>query len=186
MPLSRRRSIRRRIRPRRQEKLEAVVSSLARTNGNHSDAGQGKIAVWREPSFIRRRIWCSGNATVAFVIAVLFSIPAGVKASGMNQPGETPSSSGPQLFSLAWGTCSATLAFAVMNVFVKQLDRIPAMEIVFFRCLVSGVICGIQVARRRLDWKGNNHSLLIARGTFGTLALFTFFVTLSTCTSPPP
>ncbi len=72
----------------------------------------------------------------------------------------------------------ATLAFAVMNVFVKQLDRIPAMEIVFFRCLVSGVICGVEIARRQYDWKGNNHALLIARGTFGTLALFCFFVTL--------
>src|SRR5215831_1075864 len=72
----------------------------------------------------------------------------------------------------------ATLAFAVMNVFVKQLDRIPAMEIVFFRCLVSGLICAVEVARRRMDWQGNNHTLLIARGTFGTLALFTFFITL--------
>jgi drug/metabolite transporter (DMT)-like permease len=72
----------------------------------------------------------------------------------------------------------ATFAFAVMNVFVKQLERIPAMEIVFFRCLVSALICGVEVSRRQLDWKGNNHALLIARGTFGTLALFTFFVTL--------
>ena len=72
----------------------------------------------------------------------------------------------------------ATFAFAVMNVFVKRLERIPAMEIVFFRCLISGLICGVDVARRQLDWKGNNHTLLIARGTFGTLALFTFFVTL--------
>ncbi|MDQ3199641.1 MAG: DMT family transporter [Verrucomicrobiota bacterium] len=72
----------------------------------------------------------------------------------------------------------ATMAFATMNVFVKQLDRIPAMEIVFFRCLVSGMICGIEIGRRRYDWKGNNHALLIARGTFGTLALFCFFVTL--------
>jgi drug/metabolite transporter (DMT)-like permease len=72
----------------------------------------------------------------------------------------------------------ATLAFAAMNVFVKQLDRIPAMEIVFFRCLISGLICGVEIARRDLDWKGRNHTLLIARGTFGTLALFAFFVTL--------
>jgi drug/metabolite transporter (DMT)-like permease len=72
----------------------------------------------------------------------------------------------------------ATFAFAVMNVFVKQLDRIPAMEIVFFRCLVSGLICGVEISRRQFDWKGNNHALLIARGTFGTLALFTFFLTL--------
>lgn len=72
----------------------------------------------------------------------------------------------------------ATFAFAVMNVFVKQLDRIPAMEIVFFRCLVSGLICGLEIRRRRMDWQGDNHALLLARGTFGTLALFTFFITL--------
>ena len=97
----------------------------------------------------------------------------------MNQPAETASSSGPRLFSRGVGNMLlATFAFAVMNVFVKQLDRIPAMEIVFFRCLVSGLICGVEVARRRLEWKGNNHTLLIARGTFGTLALFTFFITL--------
>jgi RarD protein len=72
----------------------------------------------------------------------------------------------------------ATLAFAVMNVFVKQLNRIPAMEIVFFRCLVSAAICFVGIARARADWKGNNNALLIARGSFGTLALFMFFVTV--------
>ena len=72
----------------------------------------------------------------------------------------------------------ATFAFAVMNVFVKQLDRIPAMEIVLFRCLVSATICGVGIARAGVDWKGNNHALLIARGTFGTLALFAFFLTI--------
>ncbi|HEV3409921.1 MAG TPA: DMT family transporter [Chthoniobacterales bacterium] len=72
----------------------------------------------------------------------------------------------------------ATFAFAVMNVFVKQLSRIPAMEIVFFRCLVSGAICFAGIARAGADWKGNNHALLVARGSFGTLALFCFFVTM--------
>jgi drug/metabolite transporter (DMT)-like permease len=72
----------------------------------------------------------------------------------------------------------ATFAFSVMNVFVKQLDRIPAMEIVFFRCLVSAAICFVGIAYARVDWKGNNNALLIARGTFGTLALFMFFVTI--------
>ena len=72
----------------------------------------------------------------------------------------------------------ATFAFAVMNVFVKQLSRIPAIEIVFFRCLVSAAICFVGIARAGVDWKGNNNALLIARGSFGTLALFTFFVTL--------
>ena len=72
----------------------------------------------------------------------------------------------------------ATLAFSVMNVFVKQLDRIPAMEIVFFRCLVSAAICFVGIARAKVDWKGNNNALLIARGSFGTVALFMFFVTV--------
>ncbi|MEO6969265.1 MAG: DMT family transporter [Chthoniobacterales bacterium] len=97
----------------------------------------------------------------------------------MDQPAETASRARPFWLSGAVGNMLlATLAFAVMNVFVKQLDRIPAMEIVFFRCLVSGIICGVVIARERFDWKGNNHTLLIARGTFGTLALFAFFVTL--------
>jgi drug/metabolite transporter (DMT)-like permease len=72
----------------------------------------------------------------------------------------------------------ATLAFSIMNVFVKQLNRIPAMEIVFFRCLVSAAICFVGIARAKVDWKGNNNALLIARGSFGTLGLFTFFVTV--------
>lgn len=72
----------------------------------------------------------------------------------------------------------ATLAFSIMNVFVKQLNRFPAMEIVFFRCLVSSAICFVGIARAGVDWKGNNNALLIARGSFGTLALFTFFVTV--------
>ncbi len=72
----------------------------------------------------------------------------------------------------------ATFAFAVMNVFVKELSRIPAMEIVFFRCLVSGAICFGGIARARVDWKGNNKTLLVARGAFGTIALFAFFVTV--------
>jgi drug/metabolite transporter (DMT)-like permease len=97
----------------------------------------------------------------------------------MHQPAETASRARSRPLSRGVANMLlATFAFAVMNVFVKQLDRIPAMEIVFFRCLVSGLICGVAISRRQFDWKGNNHALLIARGTFGTLALFTFFLTL--------
>ena len=72
----------------------------------------------------------------------------------------------------------ATFFFAVMNVFVKQLNDIPAMEIVFFRCLVSALICFVGISRAKVDWKGNNNLMLILRGTFGTIALFTFFLTV--------
>jgi drug/metabolite transporter (DMT)-like permease len=96
----------------------------------------------------------------------------------MHRMAETPSRDSRRLSRGVANMLLATFAFAVMNVFVKQLDRIPAMEIVFFRCLISGLICGVAIARGQLNWKGNNHVLLIARGTFGTLALFTFFLTL--------
>ncbi len=72
----------------------------------------------------------------------------------------------------------AALCFAVMNVFVKQLDRIPAMEIVFMRCLVSAAMCAVGLARAGVSWRGHSRALLIARGTFGTVALFAFFVTI--------
>ena len=100
------------------------------------------------------------------------------RAFGMHQPAESASLDSRLLSRGVANMLLATLAFATMNVFVKQLNRIPAMEIVFFRCLVSGLICGVAIALRQLDWKGNNRTLLIARGTFGTLALFAFFVTL--------
>ena len=72
----------------------------------------------------------------------------------------------------------ATFFFGLMNVFVKQLENIPAMEIVFFRCLVSLVACWFGLRSKKVDWLGNNRLLLTLRGTFGTLALFTFFLTI--------
>lgn len=54
----------------------------------------------------------------------------------------------------------------------------PPMEIVFFRCTVSMIICLAMLWRSRTDWKGSNRTLLFARGFFGTLSLYTFFITL--------
>jgi len=72
----------------------------------------------------------------------------------------------------------ATFFFALMNVFVKLLENIPAMEIVFFRCIVSLVACWFGLRHQKVDWLGSNRLLLTLRGTFGTLALFTFFLTI--------
>lgn len=65
-----------------------------------------------------------------------------------------------------------------MNVFIKKVSHLPAMEIVFFRCLVSMVMCFVIIFQEKADWKGSNRKLLLARGLFGTLALYTFFVTI--------
>jgi drug/metabolite transporter (DMT)-like permease len=72
----------------------------------------------------------------------------------------------------------ATFSFALMNVFVKQMPHLPAMEIVFFRCLVSLIACYIGLRGKNVNWIGNNNLYLFLRGAFGTTALFTFFLTL--------
>jgi drug/metabolite transporter (DMT)-like permease len=73
---------------------------------------------------------------------------------------------------------ASTFFFALMNVCIKQVGHIPAMEIVFFRCLVSLLICLFILNRENMAWQGSNRKLLLARGIFGTIALYTFFITL--------
>jgi drug/metabolite transporter (DMT)-like permease len=72
----------------------------------------------------------------------------------------------------------STLAFALANIFVKQVSHIPVMEIVFFRCASGVVFSYIGLKRAGADWRGSNHKLLVARGVFGTTALVLFFLTL--------
>lgn len=72
----------------------------------------------------------------------------------------------------------STFAFFLANVFVKQVAHIPAMEIVFFRCIVSSSLCVYGLRRAKASVIGSNHSMLLLRGIFGTAALFCFFLTL--------
>jgi drug/metabolite transporter (DMT)-like permease len=72
----------------------------------------------------------------------------------------------------------STLAFALANVFVKQVSHIPAMEVVFFRCTLATALCFAGLYRAKADWKGSNRKLLLLRGLFGTSALYFFFTTL--------
>jgi drug/metabolite transporter (DMT)-like permease len=72
----------------------------------------------------------------------------------------------------------STLAFSLANVLVKQVSHIPAMEVVFFRCLFASAFCFIGLYRAGADWKGSHRGLLLARGLFGTTALYLFFTTI--------
>lgn len=72
----------------------------------------------------------------------------------------------------------STLAFSLANVFVKQVSHIPAMEIVFFRCLVGAAFCYIGLKRASADPIGTNRISLLMRGLFGTTALYLFFLTV--------
>lgn len=72
----------------------------------------------------------------------------------------------------------ATLWFAVMNVFIKKVSHIPEMEVVFFRCITPMTWCFIMLRKKGIDWAGSNRQLLLMRGTFGTISLYTFIMTI--------
>ncbi len=69
----------------------------------------------------------------------------------------------------------ATFFFSVMNMFVKLLPHIPAVEIVFFRSLISLVISAGILRMYRISVWGKNHKYLILRGVSGMIALVLYF-----------
>lgn len=73
----------------------------------------------------------------------------------------------------------ATFFFAMMNIFIKAVSHLPVMEIVFFRCGISLVICLIEMYRAGVDWKGTNRRLLFLRGAIGTVSLYLYFITIA-------
>lgn len=72
----------------------------------------------------------------------------------------------------------ATFWFALMNAFTKMLNHLPVMEIVFFRCGISTIMCFIALKHLNVSWAGSNRKLLFLRGIFGTMALVAFFITI--------
>ena len=72
----------------------------------------------------------------------------------------------------------AIFYFSLMNLCVKYLSHIPAVEIVFFRSLVSLTISWYILKKQRVPLLGNNRKILITRGVTGTIALIAYFITL--------
>ncbi len=72
----------------------------------------------------------------------------------------------------------ATLLFTCMNVLVKLVPNIPAIEIIFFRSVISLIICYVTLRSQKVSVVGNNKKLLLARGAAGALALVCYFITL--------
>lgn len=72
----------------------------------------------------------------------------------------------------------ATFIFAVMNVMIKYLPNIPAIEIILFRSIVSLVMSGVSLKLQRVPLLGTNRKILLIRGLAGSLALIMFFTTL--------
>jgi len=72
----------------------------------------------------------------------------------------------------------ASFTFALMNVLVKYLSHIPAVELVFFRSLVSFIICVALLKYQNIPLFGNKKKYLISRGFFGMISLLLYFYTL--------
>ena len=72
----------------------------------------------------------------------------------------------------------ATFIFAVMNVLIKYLPNIPAIEIILFRSIVSLVISVTSLSLQKIPLFGKNKKVLLLRGLAGALALMMFFTTL--------
>ncbi|MDF9796713.1 drug/metabolite transporter (DMT)-like permease [Catalinimonas alkaloidigena] len=70
----------------------------------------------------------------------------------------------------------ATFLFACMNVLVKWVTQIPAVEVVFFRSVISLVLSYSILKAKGIHIWGNNKPLLIARGASGAVGLVLYFV----------
>lgn len=68
--------------------------------------------------------------------------------------------------------------FALMQLMVKFLHRLPTTELVLFRSLISLLLSLQFIWRKKIPLWGNNKKFLILRGLFGVTALSLFFYTL--------
>lgn len=73
----------------------------------------------------------------------------------------------------------AGIFFSVVNALVKYLKVIPAVEVVFFRSVVSFIMSYVMIKKLNVKiFDKKNFKLLFLRGLFGALALVMYFTTI--------
>jgi drug/metabolite transporter (DMT)-like permease len=72
----------------------------------------------------------------------------------------------------------ALLFFTIMNVLIKYIPRISAVEIIFFRSVVSLIMSYGLLKQQKVNIWGNNKKWLIIRGLAGSAGLLFFFTTI--------
>lgn len=73
---------------------------------------------------------------------------------------------------------ASTASFAVMNTLLKQLNHLPALELVFFRSIGSAVIATSFLLKNEIPLLGTNRGLLLLRAALGVSAMSLFFTSL--------
>ncbi|PRY90539.1 DMT family transporter [Mongoliibacter ruber] len=72
----------------------------------------------------------------------------------------------------------AGFLFSLMNVAVKLVSHIPAIEIILFRSAFSLVFTFLLLKQKKVAVLGHNKKLLVLRGIVGSIGLIAFFYTL--------
>jgi len=72
----------------------------------------------------------------------------------------------------------ATLFFSCMHALVKDLQQIPIYQLIFFRAIISFILCLVMIQKKRISPFGNNKQLLVLRGVCGVLSLSGFYYSL--------
>ena len=72
----------------------------------------------------------------------------------------------------------AIFCFGLVNVMVKSLVNIPALEIVWFRGVFMTVFSLLILKKNKVNIWGNNRKVLVLRGLFGTMGVCLFFISL--------
>jgi len=72
----------------------------------------------------------------------------------------------------------SALAFALLNVFVKNLNQFNVYQIVFFRSIGSLFFTIPFLVGKKIPFLGNQKGLLVARGVIGFIAMTLFFASL--------
>ena len=72
----------------------------------------------------------------------------------------------------------ATLSFAVMNIVVKDLSNLPALQVVFFRALGTFLFIFPYMLYKKVSIIGHQPKFLLMRGVVGVISLATFFIAI--------
>lgn len=72
----------------------------------------------------------------------------------------------------------SAMSLAIMNVFLKHLHHIPALELVFFRSIGSLLICLTYLKLLGISILGINRRAMLMRGFLGAVSMACFFVSI--------
>jgi len=72
----------------------------------------------------------------------------------------------------------ATLSFAVMNIIVKDISNLPALQVVFFRSFGSFIFMFPYMLYKKVSIIGHQPKFLLLRAVVGVISLATFFLAI--------